>query len=476
MAKISGKSKSRFKFRAETSSLISQILNLAFDERTVRSPGELSALEEEVDGVLSSLHALLVGRMVQQSVDSETFLQDANLLLKAWPCKLRNEGFETVMVCTLRGAWIPLRIPYYRQRSRGDSPSGRRKKRKAGLYPALVLLGIHDRRTPATVSLIASTAVLLGSFQEAAEVLSHGGIKISANTVRQLTYRFEARAKALLRSGSITFPYDVKGRRVVISVDGGRYRRRKNKRGRKTKKGRHRYSTDWKEPKLLIIYVVDEEGTTDRTIAPFIDGTMNGPDAVFGLIEYYLQHLEIQKADSILFVADGARWIWGRVPALFATLGLDEARSLSLIDFYHAAEHLGRVAALRASWTAKERKRWMHKQRRLLLSGDVAKVIENIQSLRRGPASKKIGTELRYFIRNQSRMKYAQLAEMKMPIGSGAIESAIRRVINLRIKGPGVFWKPENAQAVLTVRAFYKAGQWEMLRKAAETNIYMAAA
>jgi hypothetical protein len=324
--------------------------------------------------------------------------------------------------------------------------------------------------------LIASTAVLLGSFEEAAEVLTHGGIKICANTVRELTYRFEARAKALQRSGNITFPYDVKGRRVVISVDGGRYRRRKNKRGRKTKKGRNRYSTDWKEPKLLIIYVVDEEGKTDRTVAPFIDGTMKGPDAVFGLIEYYLQHLQIQKADSILFVADGARWIWGRVPSLFATLGLDEARVFSLIDFYHAAEHLGTIAALRASWSAKDRKRWVRKQRRLLLSGDVGTVIENIQALRRGPASKKIGTELRYFIRNQSRMSYAQLSAMEMPIGSGAVESAIRRVINLRIKGPGIFWKPGNAQAVLTARAFYKAGQWDMLRKAAETNVYIAAA
>ena len=51
----------------------------------------------------------------------------------------------------------------------------------------------------------------------------------------------------------------VNGRRVVISTDGGRIRIRKNKRGPKTKKGSNRYSTDWREPKLLIIYVVNND-------------------------------------------------------------------------------------------------------------------------------------------------------------------------------------------------------------------------
>ena len=43
-----------------------------------------------------------------------------------------------------------------------------------------------------------------------------------------------------------------------------------------------------------------------------------------------------------------------------------------------------------------------------------------------------------YFKRNGGRggMDYARIAALKLPIGSGAIESAIRRVVNLRLKGP----------------------------------------
>jgi hypothetical protein len=49
---------------------------------------------------------------------------------------------------------------------------------------------------------------------------------------------------------------------------------------------------------------------------------MRGPDAVFGLIKFYLAQFTITKTDKILFVSDGARWIWNRVPELMKSLGL----------------------------------------------------------------------------------------------------------------------------------------------------------
>ena len=47
------------------------------------------------------------------------------------------------------------------------------------------------------------------------------------------------------------------------------------------------------------------------------------------------------------------------------------------------------------------------------------------------------------------------------PLGSGAVESAIRRVINLRPKGNGIYWREENAEAMLVLRAAVLTGRWE---------------
>jgi predicted transposase YbfD/YdcC len=46
-------------------------------------------------------------------------------------------------------------------------------------------------------------------------------------------------------------------------------------------------------------------------------------------------------------------------------------------------------------------------------------------------------------------------------------ESAIRRVVNLRIKGAGIFWHREHAEAMLMLRSFYKAGRWNVLTRMA---------
>jgi hypothetical protein len=80
-------------------------------------------------------------------------------------------------------------------------------------------------------------------------------------------------------------------------------------------------------------------------------------------------------------------------------------------------------------------------------------------------------TQLDYFIKNQRRMAYAKLMAMQLPIGSGAIESAVRRVINLRLKGASLFWCRASAEAILLLRSYYKAGRWKMLKQMATSPL-----
>ena len=47
------------------------------------------------------------------------------------------------------------------------------------------------------------------------------------------------------------------------------------------------------------------------------------------------------------------------------------------------------------------------------------------------------------------------------------MESAIRRVIKLRLKGPGIFWYEDTAEAMIMIRAYYKAQRWNELQKLA---------
>jgi hypothetical protein len=116
-------------------------------------------------------------------------------------------------------------------------------------------------------------------------------------------------------------------------------------------------------------------------------------------------------------------------------------------------------------------KPWRTQQRHLLLRGQGAQVIAAVCDICRGPNSQAIRTHRDYLIKNQSRMTYAKLVALKLPIGSGAIESTVRRVINLRLKGASLFWCRASAEAILLLRSYYKAGRWKMLNRMATSHL-----
>ena len=239
------------------------------------------------------------------------------------------------------------------------------------------------------------------------------------------------------------------------------------------KKGRNRFHTDWKEPKLLILYVVGDDGRPSQTWAPIIDGTLRGPEAVFALLLSYARQIGLNAADKVLFIADGAPWIWQRIQRLIAALGLSPTQVLGLIDFYHAAKQLSDAVKLRR-WSATQRTRWLNRTRGLLKRARVDEVITALRELCRGRTAG-IRTHLNYFLKNRHRFAYTTMVGLGLPQGSGAVESAIRRVINLRIKGASIYWLPESVDAILLLRSFYKSGRWNCLQRMAMTPVGVSA-
>jgi len=63
-----------------------------------------------------------------------------------------------------------------------------------------------------------------------------------------------------------------------------------------------------------------------------------------------------------------------------------------------------------------------------------------VRALAATQRGKAITRALRYVEAHAHRMRYVILEAYKLPIGSGQVESAVRRVINLRFKAPGSFW------------------------------------
>ncbi len=167
----------------------------------------------------------------------------------------------------------------------------------------------------------------------------------------------------------------------------------------------------------------------------------------------------------MLFVADGATWIWRRIPGLVKALGLKDDQVQQLIDFWHAAEYLAKIADSK-SLKGAQKKRWLKVQKKWLLGGNIEAVVKEIKTLLGSRKTKLQKTWLNYFITHgltHRRMDYARSRTHQTPIGSGAIESAVRRVINLRVKSNAVYWLRDNAETIIRLRAWLKSGRGEEL-------------
>jgi len=66
---------------------------------------------------------------------------------------------------------------------------------------------------------------------------------------------------------------------------------------------------------------------------------------------------------------------------------------------------------------------------------------------------------LNEYFEDHSRFQYKTYRDNGLPTGSGTVESAIRRVINLRIKGTGLFWKRKNAEDMIFLRSLALTGK-----------------
>jgi hypothetical protein len=391
--------------------------------------------------------------------------------------KYRNGGARTVTVTLLGGGTTTVTVPYYKPDRRGRRPGRRRKSGHrgeggAGLYPTLAALGIWFGVSPALAGEVVRQVADSESVRPAQEALARRGIAlghkqtlrvfnhVAGRAVEQRERWFEDVRGSMPSSGG-----PLAGRQVVVGTDGGRCRMRVPPRcGRRRTKTRHRgYETPWQEPKVLVIYVTDARGRVDQVFRPVYDATMGNCDAVFSMLVAYLKALGVHEAARLVVVGDGAKWIWDRAVELAEAVGLPPERLVEVLDWYHAVETLHEIAKIPTKWTAQRRDRWLRPALRYLRAGRIDRLVQHIRTLAVGRRGKKVNSHVDYFERNAHRMQYRRFGAEGIPWGSGAVESAVRRIVNLRLKSPSKFWLQDNAEGMLLVRSYLKAGRFDDL-------------
>jgi hypothetical protein len=311
---------------------------------------------------------------------------------------------------------------------------------------------------------------LLPSIELARDELRQRGPTFDEKTVHRMARQLGAEVLAtrtrdlqLFRDGLLPAGQEIVDQHVVAQVDGGRVRIRTQIETKKRKGVKHRRKIriEWREPKLLILYLSDRKGRMLKGTKPWIDGTLNGPDHLMELLAFHLHRLGAARAKAVSFVSDGAPWIWNRLDWVVGRAGLDPKRVERILDCCHATHHIS-LALQALGLTEGERTATYQSLRQQLRAGRSRDVVATLRKMAEGqPADSGVWTEIEYLNKHEAHLRYDWFEYRGRPRGSGAVESAIRRVINLRLKGNGIYWKPENAEAMLVLRAAVLTGRWE---------------
>ena len=354
------------------------------------------------------------------------------------PVPLVHKGLRTTSVLLLGGTRIVIETPYLREAR--QSRRGRRRRKRGisgtGCYPVLEALGIADRVSSASRMEIALHVVQAASYLEAAQMLSRRGltcdvsrlVRITTATAEASTRLRDAALEAALR---LPVPPDdpLAGKRVRVSLDGGRVRTRCKHRGRKTAKGRHGFAAPWREPRVLVIAILDEQGQPDRLRLPLYDVLIGDAEAIWALLIGSVRLLGAAYADVVECIADGAAWMWKRVGLLSTLAEIPAAKVVEVLDFYHASQYLSETIATCRTMPKAQRhalyKRLRHALRHQ--ADGVEVVMEALRALATTRRSKAITRALGSVETHAHRMQYVTLEARKLPIGSGQVESAVRR-------------------------------------------------
>jgi hypothetical protein len=349
--------------------------------------------------------------------------------------------------------WVSYQRPYYlcSQCHQGQAPLDRRW----GLRPGQVSAGLAH--------LLALEGIDV-SFEEASRKVAETLlVQVSENTIRQVTQRFGALQEEaesqwqsesqdtdnlIARRRTVTHP----PRRLYGAMDGVIF---------PTK-------SDWRELKCLCWFEVEAAqrgaqravGDTSDLRAKNIHYYCDVADAATfrDLVWATGYRHDADRASEIVFVSDGAPWIWKIVEYHFP-------QAKQIVDWYHAAQYLSAICTAVFGEGSTEGTTWLERARSQLWDGQITQVITTCEEQERKPgAADAVHRAVTYYTNNRQRIDYARFRAEGYQIGSGTVESACKQLATGRLRRAGARWNEPGARHTAKARAAWLSHDWEPLK------------
>jgi uncharacterized protein UPF0236 len=155
---------------------------------------------------------------------------------------------------------------------------------------------------------------------------------------------------------------------------------------------------------------------------------------------------DFQQAKRSCITADGAAWIWKLADTHFPD-------SVHIVDWYHARQHLSQAAQALFPDRPAAASAWFNAHTDDLFAGHLKPILAELERA-------DLPELATYFQTYQTRMDYVHFQEQGYPIGSGSVESEVKR-FKQRLAGPGMYWSRPGAENMIRIRTAVLDGSFD---------------
>jgi len=282
------------------------------------------------------------------------------------------------------------------------------------------------------------------------KIVEHYGVLLNESTIARIT---EGHAKEIFETypppeswptqpgTGTTIIVETDGGMVpIVEIDGTQADKRKGKKLR------------WAEAKICLAH---QQGSQKLVYGGTLEGDVD--TAGQNLFDCAVQ-VGFGTSTPVHGVGDGAQWIADQMEKKFG------AQGNYLVDFFHVCEYLG-AASKAIVGEEKEQGKWMDKQRERLKTDQASEVLQELKTHLEAPEIQDSDAPVRqchrYLNNRREQLNYQDAIKRKLPIGSGEIESAHRYIVQKRMKCPGAWWRPENAEHMLALQLNRANHRWK---------------
>jgi hypothetical protein len=394
-----------------------------------------------------------IGREVMGSVFQNLDNGYQGAVIRRKGQKYRFIGYRKTSLHGLFGMVEYTRAYYFSERHGGG-----------GYFPLDEKLGIEKRHTPGCQYFLSSftgreayqkslerfheifrpDATQLISMRKSLDMDAELGSRLEGVRQEEITQVFE-HGQALAKENPIAGV-------MAVSVDATKLRERGQE--EQTTDGKKSYPSMWRDVKIGAVSAIGWDAKREEAFcsaSSYVSGIEHADVFLKRLTVEMHRRTEDLKKLQVVFLADGAKWIWDR----FAEIA--PPNSIFILDFYHACEHVSVLG--KHLYGEQTPEYWKHFKawKTMLFAGKVQRLLQDLHRMRdsqRYAAHRDfIQGEINYFTDNKERMRYDIYRASKLPIGSGSIESACKNVIGGRMKQGGMTWSESGADGMLQIRS-----------------------